>query len=310
MRRRRRSSISRRSWKRCCARPGPTARVPDRPARVGCIPPSAATVAAMLIDAVTRILQEAAEVAIVPRFRALTDSQVFEKSPGELVTVADREAEDLITPRLRELVDAPVVGEEAAAANPGLVRIVREAPAAWVVDPLDGTANFVAGRPEWAVMAALVRDGSTVAGWIVRPADDLVYETESGSGAWRNGVRVRRAPASARPAELRGAAYTRFMEPAARARIKAAAPQFAEFGPGASCAGIDYPRLMDGELDFVLFWRTLPWDHAAGTLLVTEAGGTARRLNGTDYCSADVGPGLLNAAGDACWYAVRPLLPG
>ncbi len=89
---------------------------------------------------------------------------------------------------------------------------------------------------------------------------------------------------------------------------RAAAPQFAEFGPGASCAGIDYPRLIDGELDFVLFWRTLPWDHAAGTLLVTEAGGTARRLNGTEYCPADVGPGLLNAAGDVRWHAVRPLL--
>jgi fructose-1,6-bisphosphatase/inositol monophosphatase family enzyme len=264
----------------------------------------------MLIDAVTRILREAAEVAIVPRFRALAEAEVFEKSPGELVTVADREAEDLITPQLQALVDAPVVGEEATAANPGLVRALREAPAAWVVDPLDGTANFIAGRPEWAVMAALVRDGMTVAGWIVRPADDLVYEAESGSGACRNGVRVRRPPAPPRPAELRGAAHTRYMDPASRARVKAAAPQFAELGPGASCAGIDYPRLTDGELDFVLFWRTLPWDHAPGTLLVAEAGGTARRLNGTEYRPAEEGPGVLNAAGDECWHAVLPLLLG
>jgi fructose-1,6-bisphosphatase/inositol monophosphatase family enzyme len=264
----------------------------------------------MLIDAVTRILQEAAQEAIVPRFRALTDAQVFEKSPGELVTVADREAEELITSRLRALVDAPVVGEEAAAANPRLVGILRDAPAAWLVDPLDGTANFVAGRPQWAVMATLVRDGTTVAGWIVRPADDLAYVTELGSGAWRNGVRVRRAPASARLAELRGAAYTRFMNPATRARIRAAAPRFAAFGRGASCAGVDYPRLVDGELDFVLFWRTLPWDHAAGTLLVAEAGGTARRLDGAAYRCCDVEPGLLIAAGDACWQAVRPVMAG
>ncbi len=264
----------------------------------------------MLIDAVTRILQEAAEEAIVRRFRALTEAEVFEKSPGELVTVADREAEELITPRLQALVDAPVVGEEAAAANPRLVRVLHDAPAAWLVDPLDGTANFVAGRPQWAVMAALVRAGRTVAGWIVRPADDLVYQAEAGSGAWRNGARVRRAPASARLAELRGAAYTRFMEPATRTRIKATAPQFAKFGRGASCAGVDYPRLIDGELDFVLFWRTLPWDHAAGTLLLREAGGTARRLDGTEYDCGDTEPGLLNAAGDACWEAVRPLMLG
>jgi fructose-1,6-bisphosphatase/inositol monophosphatase family enzyme len=264
----------------------------------------------MLIDAVTNILREAAEVAIVPRFRALAQAEVFEKSPGEIVTVADREAEDLITPRLQALVNAPVVGEEATAANPGLVRALHDAPAAWVIDPLDGTANFVAGRPEWAVMAALVLEGRTTVAWIVRPADDLVYVAESGSGAWRNGVRVHRAPAQAQPAELSGAAHTRFMDSAAGARVRAAAPLFAELGPGASCAGIDYPRLVDGETDFVLFWRTLPWDHAPGTLIVTEAGGTARRPDGTAYRPADDRQGLLNAAGDECWNVVRPLLLG
>jgi fructose-1,6-bisphosphatase/inositol monophosphatase family enzyme len=262
----------------------------------------------MLIDAVTRILQEAAEVAITPRFRGLAEAEVFEKSPGELVTVADREAEDMITPRLQALVDAPVVGEEAVAANPQLMTALREAPAVWVVDPLDGTSNFVAGRRQWAVMAALIRGGVTVAGWIVRPADDLVYECESGSGAWRNGVRASRAPASSQPTELRGAAYTRFMDPAARARLRAAAPLFARFGPGTSSAGFDYTRLMDGELDFVLFWRTLPWDHAPGTLLVTEAGGTVRRLDESEYRPADTGRGVLSAAGDECWQAARPLL--
>jgi fructose-1,6-bisphosphatase/inositol monophosphatase family enzyme len=264
----------------------------------------------MLIGAVTRILQEAAEAAIVPRFRTLTKAQVFEKAPGELVTVADHEAEELITPQLQALVDAPVVGEEAAAANPGLVRALREAPAAWAVDPLDGTANFVAGRPEWAVMAALVRDGITVAGWIVRPADDLIYEAEAGAGTWRNGVRVQLEHAAVPPRELRGAAYTRFMDPGTRALARAAAPQFAEFRKGASSAGIDYARLIDGELDFVLFWRTLPWDHAPGTLLVTEAAGTVRRVDGTEYHPADESPGLLNAAGDECWHEVRRLLPG
>jgi 3'-phosphoadenosine 5'-phosphosulfate (PAPS) 3'-phosphatase len=70
----------------------------------------------MQIDAVTDILREAAEVAIVPRFRALADGDVTEKSAGEVVTVADRAAEDFIAPRLRALLNAPVVGEEAACA--------------------------------------------------------------------------------------------------------------------------------------------------------------------------------------------------
>ena len=262
------------------------------------------------IDAVTDILREAAQTAIVPRFRALAEGDVTEKSPGEVVTIADREAEDLITPRLQAVVDAPVVGEEATAANPGLVRALREAPVAWLVDPLDGTANFVAGRPYWAVMAALVRGGQTVAAWIVRPADDRVYVAEAGSGAWRNGVRIERAPAPADPAQLRGAAHTRFLPPAGRARVQAAASRFARLGPGASCAGIDYPQVADGELDFVLFWRTLPWDHAPGTLLLTEAGGIALRPDGTGYAPDDDRRGLLDAADARTWQTVRPLLLG
>jgi fructose-1,6-bisphosphatase/inositol monophosphatase family enzyme len=262
----------------------------------------------MQIDAVTQILQEAAQAAIVPRFRALTAGEVSEKSPGEVVTIADREAEDLITPRLQALLDVPVVGEEASAANPGLIRALREAPAAWVVDPLDGTANFVAGRPQWAVMAALVRAGATVAAWIVRPADDLVYAAELGSGTWRNGGRVVRAPAADDPAALRGAAHTRFLAPAGRARVQAARPLLASLGPGASCAGVDYPQLIDGELDFVLFWRTWPWDHAPGTLLLREAGGTARRPDGSGYRPDDDIEGLLNAADERTWSSARSML--
>src|SRR5690606_6446942 len=136
--------------------------------------------------------------------------EVEEKAPGEVVTVADREAEALIAARLRAVVDAPVVGEESVADDPGRLAALPEAPVAWVVDPLDGTANFVAGRPEFAVMAALVRGGETVAAWIVRPVDGSVYVAEKGAGAWRDGVRLHRAPAPDDPANLRGVVLTRF----------------------------------------------------------------------------------------------------
>ncbi|NUW38088.1 inositol monophosphatase [Nonomuraea sp. SMC257] len=264
----------------------------------------------MDVDQVTEIVVDAARVAILPRFRALADGEVAEKSPGEVVTVADREAEELISRRLREVLDAPVVGEEAAADAPQLLTALREAPAAWVVDPLDGTANFVAGRPDYAVMAALVRDGETVAAWIAQPAQGRVYVAERGAGAWRDGVRLRREPAPGDPAALRGAALTRFLDPAAKAQVEAAAPRFAALGPGSGCAGVDYPRLVDGEQDFVLFQRTLPWDHAPGVLLLTEAGGHARRLDGSTYRPADPRAGLLDAADPTCWETARSLLLG
>ena len=262
----------------------------------------------MWIDTVTEILREAADTAILPRFRALAAGDVTEKSPGEVVTVADREAEELITRRLRDVLDAPVVGEEATADNPGLLDALRKAPAAWLVDPLDGTANFVAGRPEFAVMAALVRQGETVASWIVQPSSAQSHTAEKGSGAWRNGVRLRRPAAPTDPASLRGAALTRFLPPALRAQVETAGTRFAVLGPGTKSAGVDYPRLALGEGDFLLYQRTLPWDHAPGALLLTEAGGTVQRPDGTPYRPDQPGTGLLAAADPACWHTVHGIL--
>ncbi|MEU7900592.1 inositol monophosphatase [Nonomuraea sp. NPDC049152] len=262
----------------------------------------------MQVDKVTEILRETAQAIILPRYRALALGDVMEKSPGEVVTTADREAEDLITRRLRGVLDAPVVGEEAVAANPRLIDALSAAATVWLVDPLDGTANFVAGSPDYAVMAALVRNGHTVASWIVRPVCDRAYVAEHGAGAWRDGVRVSRAPASDDPARLRGAVLTRFLTPAARTRVEGVASRFAALEPGAQCSGVDYPRLVDGELDFVAFRRILPWDHAPGAFLLTEAGGVVRHFDHTTYRPTDTQPGLLTAAGASCWQAVRSVL--
>jgi fructose-1,6-bisphosphatase/inositol monophosphatase family enzyme len=262
----------------------------------------------MDIDAVSDILREAADVAIMPRFRTLAAGDVMRKSAGEVVTVADREAEELIARRLRAILDAPVVGEEAADDDPDLIDAVGAAPVAWVVDPLDGTANFVAGWPNFAVMAALVRARRTVAAWILLPTESTIYVAESGSGAWRNAERIRRNPAPRRTTELRGIVHTRYLSRELRARVQAAGTLFGSLGSGTSCAGIDYTELVDGAADFVLTWRTAPWDHAPGTLILAEAGGVARRVDGTDYAPADGRTGLLNAADDRCWHVARALL--
>ena len=105
-----------------------------------------------LIERVALILQDVSAEVIEPRFRALADTDVRSKTPGEVVTVADLEAEALLTSRLGDrLAGVPVVGEEACANTPALAGAL-EGEGAWLVDPLDGTANFVAGSPDWAVM--------------------------------------------------------------------------------------------------------------------------------------------------------------
>ncbi|MFJ8621588.1 inositol monophosphatase family protein [Kitasatospora sp. NPDC093550] len=264
------------------------------------------------MDKVAAILAEASAEAVEPRFRALAAGEVMEKAPGEVVTVADREAEAIIARRLHELLPVPVVGEEAVAADPALALALHDEPAAWLVDPVDGTANFIAGRPEYAVMCSLVRSGRTVASWIWQPATATAYRAELGSGAWRDGERLTRPPAPQDPAELRGSVKSRFLDPDHRRHLEANCSVFGDVSPGRHAAGIEYPDVIEGRFDFLLYWRTLPWDHAPGSLLVTEAGGVSARLDGTPYRPEAPGcvDGLLVAADPHTWELTRKVLLG
>ncbi|MFD0273045.1 inositol monophosphatase family protein [Kitasatospora sp. NPDC127111] len=264
------------------------------------------------MDRVAEILAEAAAEAVEPRFRALAAGEVMEKAPGEVVTIADREAELIIERRLRELLPVPVVGEEAVAADPGLARALHSEPAVWLVDPVDGTSNFIAGRPEYAVMASLVRSGQTVASWIWQPATATCYTAELGAGAWRNGHQLTRAPLVGEPAKWRGSVKSRFLDPEHRRLLETNTTAFGEITPGRHAAGIEYPDITEGALDFILYWRTLPWDHAPGSLLVSEAGGVSARLDGSPYRPEAPGgeDGLLVAADPESWERIRDILLG
>src|SRR6185437_792815 len=99
---------------------------------------------------------------VMPRFEKLESGDISEKGPGDLVTVADIAAEHRLTPALRGLLPGSlVVGEEAVAADPAVLALLDGDDYVWVVDPIDGTANFAAGIPLFAVMVALIRRGET-----------------------------------------------------------------------------------------------------------------------------------------------------
>lgn len=260
-----------------------------------------------LVDRVAAILQEVAAEVVAPRFANLADADVDEKAPNELVTTADTEAEALLSRRLGELLPGvPVVGEEASAAEgEPPYDLIGEAPRVWLVDPLDGTSNFVAGSSDWGVMAALVAQGQTVLSWIWRPVDGRLYVAERGSGAWAGGRRLERREAPAEAAELRGGVLRRFLDASVRTTVDRNARRFAGVTTGRMAAAVEYPLIAEGHQDFAVFGRTLPWDHAPGALLVEEAGGVAWRHDGTPYRPDQTTSGLLVAAGEAAWATVR-----
>ncbi|MEH1099966.1 inositol monophosphatase family protein [Micromonospora sp. CPCC 205561] len=264
-----------------------------------------------LLDDVAGLLRETADQVVLPLFRKLDDADISEKAPGELVTVADRRAEEMISATLRRMrPGSVVVGEEAVADDPALLEHLRGSGDVWLVDPVDGTSNFAAGRRPFALMVALLTDGEQVAAWVLDPLAGTLAVAREGEGSWLDGRPVRTDEAVPALDTLRGAAMTRFLPPESRARAEAGGERLGEVLPGQHCAGREYLDVLTGDQQFVLFWRTLPWDHAPGTLLVRAAGGTARRFDGADYRPADDGHGLLVAANDEVWAEVREALLG
>nr|MDT0662498.1 inositol monophosphatase family protein [Micromonospora sp. DSM 115978] len=263
----------------------------------------------MMIDEVGALMREAAARAILPAYRRLGADDVTEKAPGEVVTVADRQAEQIIAAGLTELLpDSTVVGEEGVADAPEtLARLDLPGPV-WLIDPLDGTANFAAGREPFAVMVALLRDGVIEASWILDPMADRLTVARAGAGAYTDGVGLRAPDAAPPVATLRGMVTTRFLPPPMRATVRARAGRLGEVLVGHHCAGREYPDIVAGIQHFAIFWRTLPWDHAPGALLLHETGGVARRFDGSAYEPGDGRSGLLVAANDRIWHEVRETL--
>lgn len=256
------------------------------------------------------ILRDAAKAEVLPRFRRLDEGMVKIKTSAiDLVTEADEAAERFIKARVAELVpDALFVGEESVAVDPALLDALADADLAVVVDPIDGTANYAAGLPLFAVMASVVSKGETIAGIIYDPMGDDWMMAEKGSGAWLrrpNGEAVRMQIAQPLPlAEMVGCASVAFMPAEARPQVLA---NFAKVRIVSNyrVAGHEYRTFVSGHAQFLCYNKLMPWDHLAGTLMAQEAGGYAARLDGSAYLPHHVDGGLIIATDKDSWQTLR-----
>lgn len=243
-------------------------------------------------------MADAAERAIMPRYRQLASADVLDKAVGEPVTIADRESEAILAAGLAKILpEAQIVGEEAADADHA-VRDRLGDRLCWIIDPLDGTGNFVAGKGPFGILVALAERGETIGGWIFDPLSRRFVAAMRGEGATIDGEPFRSRESGRRP---RTAAISSMFDPERRARLSQALEPHFQTVPIPRCAAEQYPRMILGVNDLTLFERTLPWDHAAGVLCLTEAGGMATRLDGSTYRVDDARSGLIAATSPAVW---------
>ncbi|MBW5484265.1 inositol monophosphatase family protein [Streptomyces bambusae] len=236
------------------------------------------------LSTVEEAVRKAAAVEIMPRFRQLAEHEVDEKSgPHDLVTVADRRAEEHLTAALTRLLPGSVVvGEEAVHADPGVYGALRGDAPVWIVDPVDGTRQFVGGDPAFCTLVALAQHGEILASWTYAPALEELATAVRGQGAYVNGEAIRSG--SPEPgAELRVAIahplYTSEHDKQVLGRLDV--PGVAARPCGS--AGLEYLKVARGEMDALAFTWPSAWDHAAGLLLVAEAGGAQCTVAGEPF---------------------------
>ncbi|MFI2240216.1 inositol monophosphatase family protein [Streptomyces chrestomyceticus] len=188
-------------------------------------------------------------------------------SPIDVVTEMDIASEKLITGFLAEhRPDDGFLGEEGASvAGTSGVR--------WVIDPVDGTVNYLYGLPSWAVSIAAEKDGEAVAGVVAAPMRGETYHAVLGGGAFRNGEPVRCRPAPPLSQALIGTGFAYLSERrAAQAEVlRTLLPQVRDIRRGGSAA-IDLCDVACGRLDGYYERGLNPWDMAAGALIAREAG--------------------------------------
>ncbi len=259
-----------------------------------------------LHHSVAELIRTVSRDVVLHHYRQLSASQISEKTPGDLVTIADKESEKRLSAGLALILPgASIVGEEAVAANPALIDRVND-PAAWIIDPIDGTHNYAHGHPPFGILIALVEDGETIAGWLYDPLADRMCHAVRGGGAFINGQ-----PVTARESGEKlpvAAISTVFIEEPRRTALNRAAQGRLRLVDIPRCAAEQYPRLVLGQNDVTLFERTLPWDHAAGVLFVEEAGGKAARLDGSRYLPGDRRTGMIAAASPRLWDEAAAIL--
>lgn len=198
--------------------------------------------------------------------RWTTDFKRWEKVPGSPVCDVDLELDAMLRDRLTALIpDAGWLSEETADNRDRL-----EADRIWVVDPIDGTRDYIRARPGWAVSVALIENGEPLIGVLDAPARGETWIAEAGKGAWRNGVRLQAGERDL----LAGARVPADQLPKVDADLTPV------FKPNSIALRIAMVAANEADLLATLRWGN-EWDIAAAVLLAREAGATVTNAFGS-----------------------------
>jgi fructose-1,6-bisphosphatase/inositol monophosphatase family enzyme len=181
----------------------------------------------------------------------------------------------------------------------------------WIIDPIDGTRNFVRGSSEFGVIVALAEQNQTLAGWIYDPTSKQVITAEKGAGSWFNGHKLQVLDSQSLP-DMRGFLGDRLLERYKKQnKVNSLEPVFQVMTAGAH----EYPRLVYNKPHFgkdkpqahfrASYSYATPWDDAAGVLIHQESGGYSAFWNGDAYRPSEMHRGLALAPDKTSWIELK-----
>lgn len=262
-------------------------------------------------DKIAQYISDVAADKIMPRFQKLADHEVSTKSgPTDFVTIADLEAEIDLTRILLDVIPGShVLGEEAVSKNETDIGLLGQHDGyVWVIDPVDGTGNFASGNKKFGTIVALSYKGEIINGWILDIPENRMGIAEKGSGVILNDNIVRYNPSDKPLKDTRGFISGKFLPPKMREDLKDVLKnEFGKINPYMCCAH-EYLAILDAKSHYALYSRIRPWDHQAGALMMREAGGIARKWDGSEYTAADQRGGLIVASNEEAWNEIHGLL--
>ena len=232
--------------------------------------------------AVERIVREIAEREVLPRFLKVAGRM---KADGSAFSEADIATQEALMRELSKIADLPMIGEEMSDEQQREAWERGFADGVWVMDPLDGSTNFLVGLPQFAVSVALLREGRPVLGVSCLPMMQEVYSASQGGGLWVNGERLPPPELTGKPlADVVASIDFKRLPADLALRIVHEAPIYSQRNLGSSV--VDWCYLASGRLDVVTHGGEQLWDYAAGQLMLEEMGGRVATFTDDDFASA------------------------
>lgn len=232
-----------------------------------------------ILDQVIKAVRDIAQTEVMPRFLHVGARR---KHDGSQLTEADLASQAALQKILPTIVDCPVLGEEMSKEAQEVLWKNHAHSGLWVVDPIDGTTNFVHGLPYFAISVALIREGRSVLGVIYNPASNEMFYAVKGGGAYLNGTALPLKEAPTTLGDTIASVEVKYLRSGRLStRLASLAPCGSQRNLGAST--LDWCYVAAGRFDLYLHGGQKLWDYVAGAIILEEAGGVMSTLEEDDY---------------------------